>query len=279
MARKGTRKRKKFDATSIPVLSPGTMAKGKRKRHSGRKTTRRRKQNSILGKRLSAWRFSHYFALLLIVGGVAALGYLLTDASFRAAPPSISGNNYLSTEQILQQAHLEGQNIYTIDPAAISRRLITFVPQIREAKVRLGLPDRVTIQIEERQPVLLYSHDNQMFWADAQGYLFPIQESLIDLPILVDEDGMASPDGKHLDPAIWTAIQEISVTIPEMREFHYRDVYGLFFISPEGWRVYLGDSQNLQTKLAMWQTVRQQLMQENRSIKSVDLRYDRVYIQ
>ncbi len=278
MARKGTRKQRKFDATSIPVLSPRTMQKGKRKR-SGRKTTRRRKRDSFLSKILGSWRFSHYVALLLILGGMAALGYLLTDPSFHAAPPSVSGNSYLSAEQILQQAHLEGQNIYTIDPTDISRRLITFVPQIKRAKVSLGLPDQVAIQIEERQPVLMYSHDNQMFWADNEGHLFPIQASLIELPILVDEDGSASPDGKHLDPAIWNAIQEITLSIPEMKEFHYRDVYGLFFVSPEGWRVYLGDSENLQNKLAAWQALRQQLVQENRPIKTVDLRYDRVYIQ
>jgi len=64
-----------------------------------------------------------------------------------------------------------------------------------------------------------------------------------------------------------------------MNEFHYRDIYGLSFISPEGWRVYLGDGENMQNKLAMWQTLRQQILQENRTVKVIDLRYDRAYIQ
>ena len=255
------------------------MAKGKSRRSGRRPTTRSRRKNTLLNKLIRAWDFSHYVALVLVLIGIVGLGYLFTDASFRAMPPRIEGANYLKAEQISQQAHISGKNIYTIDPGAISQRLITFVPQIESAKVRLGLPNRVVIQVDERQPVLMYSRSDQLLWADEKGYLFPQQETAIELPILVDEDGTASPDGKHLNPAIWPAIQEISATIPGMKEFHYRDVYGLFFISPEGWRVYLGDGKNLQSKLAMWHAVRQQLLQENRPIQIVDLRYDRVYIQ
>ena len=277
MARKGTRKKKRFSATSLPVLSPKTLQKGKSKRKKKASRTR----NASAFKKLSrSWNFSHYIAIMLIGTSIAAIIFLLTDVTFQATTPQIRGNSYLSSEQILQQAHLDGQNIYLIDPADVSRRLDTFLPQIKRARVRLGLPNQIIIQIDERKPVLAYTDGSQSLWADAEGRLFPITiEESNALPTLIDEDGSASIDGKHLTPGIWQAVQEISANIPEIKKFYYRDVYGLFFISPEGWRVYLGNGNDMESKLAMWQAIRQQLLQENREIKSVDLRYDRVYIQ
>jgi cell division septal protein FtsQ len=280
MAKRGTRKKKRFGATSLPVLSPKTLKEARPKQRRGRETTRKRKKkDSRLGKLVRSWGFSHYIALLLMITGVVALGFLFTDATFQSQTPEISGNSYLDAESILQQADLNGQNIYIIDPQRVARQLTTFLPQIKEARVRLALPNQIAISVVERQPVLVYARGNQTLWADEEGRLFPAISERSDLPVLIDEDGSASADGKHLNPGVWQAIQTITTNIPEMKEFHHRQVYGLFFISPEGWRVYLGDGDRMKAKLATWQAMRQQLLQENRPIKTVDLRYDRVYVQ
>ncbi len=278
MTRKGTRKKKRFRATSLPVLSPKTLQKGRSRTQQKRTRTHKKKESAL--KSLSrSWGFSHYIALMLIASSISALVFLFTDATFRTGAPQVEGNHYLDAQQILQQAHLDGVNIYLIDPAEASRKLVTFMPQIEKVSVRLGLPDRVLIQVVEREPVLTYSQGEHRLWADAEGFLFPMTTELDTLPKLLDEDGSASVDGSHLNPGVWQGIQEIAASISGIDTFYYRDIYGLFFISPEGWRVYLGDGDNMQHKLAMWQTIRQQLLQENRTIKAVDLRYDRVYIQ
>ena len=279
MAKRGTRKKKRFSATSLPVLSPKTMKQGRAKQRGRREAPRRRKKDSALNKLVRAWGFSHYIALLLLMSGIAALIFLFTDAEFQTQTPAISGNSYLNDEQILQQADLAGRNIYAIDPQRASRRLMTFLPQVKEARVSLALPNRIAIHVVERQPVLIYRQGNKILWADEEGRLFPAVADRSDLPLLIDEDGSASTDGEYLDPGVGQAVQILAMTLPDVSEFHHRQVYGLFFISPEGWRVYLGDGDDMQRKLITWQTMRKELLQENRSIKTVDLRYDRVYIQ
>jgi cell division septal protein FtsQ len=262
------------------VLSPHTLKKGKAKSASARKPARKRKRkDSYLSKLVRSWGFSHYVAILLIAISLAGLAFLFTDARFQATTPVVSGTEYLDADLILKQANLDGKNIYTIDPAVIAKQISTFMPQVKKVKVRLGLPNMVAITITERQPVLIYGRGNQSLWADKEGHLFAITTDLNTLPVLVDEDGTASPDGKHLNPGIWEAMREIASSIPDIHEFHYRDVYGLFFISPEGWRVYLGSDGDMQQKLAMWQAIRKQLLKENRQVKAIDLRFDRVYIQ
>jgi cell division septal protein FtsQ len=282
MAKRKSRKQQTYKATSIPIFSPEALKKASAPKKNRRKTTRKRKkqkQDTFLSRLVRSWGFSHYLAFLLIAVSLAGMAFLFTDSSFQAATPTISGTHYLDADLILQQAHLDGKNIYTIDPTIVANRINTFMPQVKKVGIRLGLPNKVAITITEREPVMVYGRGNKTQWADQEGHLFDATTDIATLPVLVDEDGSASPDGKHLNPAIWQAMHEIVTTIPEINQFHYRDVYGLFFISPEGWRVYLGDGENMQEKLAMWQTIRQQLLQDNRSVKAVDLRFDRVYIQ
>ncbi len=273
------RKKKRFNAASIPVLAPKTLKKGRRKHNSARRVTRRRQSASFPKLRARSWGLSHYFAFLLLLGSIVALAFLFTDNRFDIAAVEIRDNDYIDAGQIQRQASLAGANIFTIDPRHVTMRLATVMPQIKETHVSLGLPNRAVIHVAARKPVLIYGHGNQTQWVDEEGRIFPAAEAQSDLPLLIDEDGSASIDGIHLEPAIWQAIQQITATIPGMNEFHHRDIYGLFFISPEGWRVYLGDGEKMQNKLAMWQTLRQQLLQENRAVKVVDLRYDRAYIQ
>jgi len=275
-----SRKKKEFSATSIPIFSPGSVKKGAEKSSGRRRSTqKRKKKDSFLNTLVRSWGFSHYVAILLIASSLAALAFLFTDTRFQATPPAISGTHYLTADQIMQQTQLAGKNIYTIAPANIAKQISIYLPQVKKVRVRLGLPDKIAIQITERQPVMVYGRGNKTMWADDEGHLFAATTHLDALPLLVDEDGSASPDEKHLNPDIWQAMQEIDSSIPGINEFHYRDVYGLFFISPEGWRVYLGKDGDMQKKLAMWQAIRQQLLKENREVKAVDLRFDRVYIQ
>jgi len=282
MARKGTQrnqKRKRFSAASIPALAPKTLEKGRKKRSARRKPARRRQSAISARLHARAWGASHYFAMLLALGSVIALIFLFTSSNFKITNPVVKDNRYIDTAKILSQANIEHANIFTIDPNRIALQLTTLLPPVKQAHLALNLPNQAVLYIIEREPVITYARGNQTYWVDAEGRIFAAGETRSDLPVLIDEDSSASPDGNHLDVGISHIMQQIATTIPGMNEFHYRNAYGLFFISPEGWRVYIGDSGNMQTKLTMWQTIRQQLLQEKRQVKVVDLRYDRVYIQ
>jgi cell division septal protein FtsQ len=282
--KKHTKRRKKnqFQTVSVSSFLPQTLTKGQRRRKPTRKNTRTSATVTALPLphlNARAWQFSHYVALLLMIGSVVLLSLVFTDSTFALTQMVVTDNNYLGREQILQQAHVSGVNIFRIDPQQVNTRLETMLPQIKEAHVRLGIPNQIAIQVVEREPVLLYGHGAQSYWVDTEGHLFPATTQRADLPVLVDEDGTARHDSSVLNPVIWQTIQQVAAIMPETTEFHYRHVYGLFFISPEGWRVYLGEAENMEAKLSLWQTLHRQLLQENRSVQIVDLRYDRVYIQ
>jgi len=271
------RKRKRFNAPSISALLPGTLNKGRSRRKRGHTTQRKRQSSAVWAKLVARWEFSHYVAALLAVIGVAALLLLLTEPRFTVETPVVTGNQYLDASQIIRQAGLDQANIFLVRGDDIARRL-SLIPQVKDVRVRLGLPNRLTIAITERQPVLNYVREGETLWVDEQGYIFPAGEFRVDLPVLLDDDGSASPDGRHMDPVLSQAILLLHANMPETTEFNYRSDYGLYFLTPENWRVYLGDAQNMEAKLRKWQNIRPQLLQEGRSVENVDLRFENVYV-
>ncbi len=279
------RRKKKFNATSIPALAPRTLAKGRsrNKRNHNKRSTPRRQEYALLAKLAKlgakAWDVSHYAAMLLIALSLAGLGMLFTNPQFSLAATSVAGVENMNSSQIEQAAGVAGKNIFRINPDKTSVRLMTLMPQIKEARVSLGLPNRAVIHIEERKPALIFSDGNENRWVDAEGRIFPAGAANPDLPALIDEDGSASIDGARLKPEVLESLNQALAGLPDVRTFHHRQVYGLYFISPEGWRVYLGSGSNMANKLAMWRTLRQQILQEERQVKVVDLRSDRIYIQ
>ena len=226
-----------------------------------------------------SWSFSHYAAMLLMALSLTGLGLLFTDAQFSLAATSVAGAKNLDMVQVEQAAGVAGKNIFSVNPDKAALRLTTLMPQVKEARVSLGLPNRAVIHIVEREPALVFSDGNENRWVDAEGHIFPMTAEAADLPVLIDEDGSASPDGAHLAPGIIETMNQVLAGLPDVHTFHHRQVYGLYFISPEGWRVYLGNGGNVPHKLAMWRTLRQQILQENRQVKVIDLRSDRIYVQ
>ncbi len=275
------RRRKRFQASSISALLPGTLEKGRKQQGSSRKTgrhTRKKGRAGALAKITARWEFSHYFAALLATIGLLGIFLLFTDPRFTVETPVISGNQYTDAHEIINMAALDNANIFTINPDQITARL-SLIPQIKETRVRLGLPNRVSIQIIERIPMLLYVREGEVFWVDSEGKVFPAAELGTDLPVLLDDDNTASVDGQHLNPSLVQAITNLNASMPELNEFRYRRDYGLYFLSPEGWRVFLGDASHMTEKLLNWQSIRQQLLQQGRQIEIVDLRFNNVYVR
>ncbi len=232
----------------------------------------------LVGRVVAHWHFSHYFALLLAILSGVAFFLLLSDTRFSIAHAQVIGNQYLSSDAILRRAGVEHANIFSLDIQDVAAR-VSLIPQVKEAHVRLGLPNRAVIVVTERTPVLNYVREGQMLWVDEEGHVFPAGDFRTDLPVLLDDDGSASPDGQHLNPALLQAMAWLSAAMPNLTEFNYRSEYGLYFISPEGWKVFLGDAEHMDEKLRRWETIHQELLQQGRQVQSVDLRFQQVFVR
>jgi len=228
--------------------------------------------------RSRAWNYTHVLAVILAVAAVAAIlyGFVALDFWVHPASTTISDNRFTPAAEIYQQAGIHGFSAFFIDPAAVAAR-VEQLPHVQKARVRVRLPARVDIQVVEREPMILYQVQGDSYWIDAAGVIMPAVEQLHGLIKLIDDDRGGSQGAHKLDPGLLQAILHVTGTIPEVTTFRFQEPYGLFFISPEGWRVYLGDASNMDVKLAEWETLRKKILNDAISVQEVDLRYSHPY--
>ncbi len=226
--------------------------------------------------RARAWNLSHALAGVLLARGLACLVYVFTDLGFYVYGADVKTMRYASPVVVYQQAGVEGFSAFFVQPAAVSER-VRQLPTIQSAVVRVRLPNRVTIEVIEREPVLLYQVQAETFWVDAQGFLMPAADAREDLVKLIDDSSSAQVDPQRVDPSLLHAIQQIRRDLPQIDTFRYQEPFGMYFFSPEGWRVLLGEAKTMDSKLLSWAALRQDLLRKKATVQEVDLRYQHPY--
>lgn len=101
-------------------------------------------------------RWPRRVALLAAVAELALLVFLVTGPAFRVREVTVVGNHQLQASQVVAAAGLERPgSVFAVDAATIRRKL-TATAWVREATVTTALPDRVTLTVDEWQPVAVY---------------------------------------------------------------------------------------------------------------------------
>lgn len=219
-------------------------------------------------------------ALGLLVLLFAGVGYGSIDARFFVYQAGIIGNRYLRAEGIYEAAGIHEQNIFWIDPAAVARR-IARLDGIKVARVRCELPAVVTIEVEERQPKLLWRTTNQGrdWWLDEEGVVLPYHgdTQAAETLFVVDSSQRELDFGQKIEPAgIVTSVVQVAAALPQSRVFFYDAERGLSFtqkVTGAEWPVYVGSSEDLELKIQVMQTLTAYLEANGIKPRYVDVRW------
>jgi cell division protein FtsQ len=116
----------------------------------------------------AGWRIGgHHEAMQQAHGGVSDIGARL--AGFPVRVVDIAGVKELSKEEVLAASGLGPANSLLFADLAEARRRIKALPLVAEATVRKLYPDRVVIQITEREPFALWQQDGVVRVVSADG--------------------------------------------------------------------------------------------------------------
>jgi len=181
--------------------SPARRSERSRMR-AGREKPERRARKPI-GRRVR-WRMVglRLPGLLLLAALVTLIVYASVDARFFIYEARIEGNYYINGEDIYGAADVHEQHIFWIEPKTVAERVST-LPGIKAVRVRVGLPARVIIQVEEREPALVW-RTYRDWWLDDDGMVLPYGErepkagSTI---FVVDKSNRQLQDGGRLQPS------------------------------------------------------------------------------
>ena len=203
----------------------------------------------------------------------------------------VSGMEKYSVAQIVEAAGIEdGENLFSVNEAQISSRIIDRLPYVKQARVGIKLPDTVKIEIEELEVVYSVEADDGSWWlirsdggvieqtnsADAQLYTqllgVKLAEPVAGQPAQALQPITETPEGET-EPVTVRASEQLSVACTVMQymedsgiigEMSSIDVTNLGDIQlwyGEEYQILLGDTMEMSFKIRTMKATLEQVGQ------------------
>ncbi|HEV2248885.1 MAG TPA: FtsQ-type POTRA domain-containing protein [Candidatus Limnocylindria bacterium] len=175
---------------------------------------------------------------------------------------TVSGTRHLTVGAVTAAVGLAGRPVFatsTVDARAALLKL----PAVRDAEVRLALPDAARIRVVEREAIGRWVIGAVEWYVDADGVLFPSADpqGAPALRAIDDRDATracaGTSGGRCVDPAVVAGALRLARIAPgELRadatrpEVHVDPVQGLVVRTGAGWEIRFGSPDQLEQKLS-----------------------------
>ncbi|HCG30955.1 MAG TPA: FtsQ-type POTRA domain-containing protein [Thermomicrobiales bacterium] len=192
--------------------------------------------------------------VIVVACGILLYGFLFSG-DFLVASVVVRGTSLGDPAEVATVADAIGEPIFSIDASQAAGR-VARLPYVERVTVRTSFPDKVTITVVERQPVLAWQAGGQVWLVDTRGHILTGSAPAPDgVPTIVSE--MDAPAvGGTLDPAIVAAGVAATQTLGTVStEVRWTRDDGLVATLRDGRHVILGSPDRMPMKLAVYQTV------------------------
>lgn len=214
-----------------------------------------------------------FVRFLLMLAVLCAAALIVKSRVFVVREVSVEGNELRSDAEIVVRSGIElGQNIYSIDEKQVERNLSGDC-YVKFIAMRLDLPDKVTLTVEEREARAAVNCAGVILLIDEEGVILERLSSMPSSDVIVVSglDVQLSAQGRTIDSAraeqmknmkdILSALEtgELSAQISEL---NVNDRNNLYLVSRTGVQIILGDANNLSEKLVWAKAVLEKLTEE-----------------
>lgn len=201
-----------------------------------------------------SWRMAS-FAMVVLLG--AMLARLLIDPKMFVDGINLGGAALVPGEEIYAQSGIARQHIFWVDPLKVKEN-VENVPGIAHATVTVKWPNLVTIVVRERIPVVTWIEGERIWWVDESGQKFDARGELPGLiPVMLD-DAQGTEIGGAVQRVPVEAVRG-AMLLKQLRAnievLHYDALHGLSYQDGRGWRGYFGVGQDMAQKLAVYETL------------------------
>lgn len=210
-------------------------------------------------------------ALLAALALVGALFEFFNADIFYVFGLDVQGLYYLTPAEVEKASGAIGYNVFFIDPHAIERA-VAKLPEVKSVQVSASVPHDLSVDVVERQPEIVWQIGNETDWVDGDGIMFHARASLPQLPTIRDLDATPVKPGQPVSATALDAYHALVGLWPQApHAFEWSDARGLDYADEHGWKIYLGDSNQMAGKLATLRSLVPQLVARRAKINFIDL--------
>lgn len=212
------------------------------------------------------WRLLSFFLIILLGVGL----YLLwTLPYFRVSAAQVTGNQRIPADEVNSVLGLSGRPVFSLNPARIEEQALQNYHEFVSVEVNVSLPNIVTINVTERQPLILWQQDGGVTWVDEEGIAFRPRG---DVQGLILVQALAAPPASPVvfenGPASFVpaetveALKALAGFVPAGTTIVYDPVQGLSWNDGRGWQVIFGRStEDAAVKIRVYQSLVDWLIQ------------------
>lgn len=218
------------------------------------------------------WRLG---ALILSLLFITALVLAFQLPYFYVSSAYVFGNGRIPAEELNGIIGVSGQNIFTVQPDELERRLRLNYPEITSAQVDVYLPNIIYVTVVERQPVLLWQQGGEYTWVDGTGVAFRPRGEAAGLIVINALDVPPAGVNTSTDPyspppfiqkELVDAATALAPLVPAGSGLTYSNADGFSFADPRGWTAAFGSSANdIQLKIRVYQALVDSLNQRGKT--------------
>ena len=230
-------------------------------------------------RRLRSRRWRRIGMALIVLMAITATTVLYRSPLLRVQEIQIVGTANVEAGQIAQLADLAGHSMFAL-PLEEAEARIEALPLVKSVKAERHWPQTVRIQVSERVPWGYWRIGDAIYVIDADGVILPDVQPPAGAPVINDRGGpIALQAGDRVDVDAVALARSMLERVPQaltlaISGLEYTPEIGLSLITDSGYRVVLGDSQNADYKLAVWQAVEKELGRDAMAGHVLDLRFE-----
>jgi cell division septal protein FtsQ len=211
------------------------------------------------------------FSLFLAIALASLIAYLFMSDDFYVYEAIVQGNSLVSAEEIYQSSGVQGYSTFFIESHQVEKAICS-LPDVREAKVEVSLPNQMIVEVRERQAQVIWQTGQERYGVDEEGTVLPLRGEEPSISIR-DLDTTPRQLGERIDLETIKAAERYKSLLPEVREFGYSQGYGLSLVNEHGWRIYLGNAEGAEIKVAIMKALVQRLASQDRTVEFIDVRF------
>jgi cell division septal protein FtsQ len=208
------------------------------------------------------------------ISGRAVAFVVLTNENFAVTGEltTVRGLQRVAEDDVRRASQLEGMNIFRVQPGQVAKN-VKQLPGVAGANVHVWLPAQIVIDVREYEPLVAWHSITTTVWVADTGAVVPMNSDPPPLR-LVDATGAAAEANGKLRPHVLANLKALQAAGLEVTNLFYGAKEGIYFRSPEGWTVYLGNEGQMPAKLIALQELRKNNIARNVRATTVDLRID-----
>jgi hypothetical protein len=197
------------------------------------------------------------------------LGFLIysmwTASPFMIKSAEVYGNLRLGTSEINTMLDIVGQPIFMAIPSQIMTNLQIAFPDLESVAVHVGFPNRIILDVKERNPILAWYLNGDLTWIDANGVAFTPRGEIPGLvqvvangapPAIPFDQALPLYGQKFISPELVQVMVALSAEIPTGMPMIFDPKYGIGWQDPRGWTVYVGQTvKDIRMKMEVYNSI------------------------